>query len=94
MVDNDDTRSAEPVVRRHAAGASLPIEYVLKPRRGIPFARNAAMDAAAILPGKSNTVTRGAATAGYRGVGSLGGRGRLGGRVPAGESSDSLTCAA
>jgi succinoglycan biosynthesis protein ExoM len=47
VVDNDGGGSAEAVVRRASERWSMPIQYLLEPRRGIPFARNAGLDAAA-----------------------------------------------
>lgn len=44
VVDNDAQRSAEPVVRETArAYPSIPFDYVVEGRQGIPFARNRAL---------------------------------------------------
>lgn len=49
VVDNDPQGSAQAVVEAVRAGFRWELEFVEEPRRGIPFARNAALRAA--LPG-------------------------------------------
>jgi succinoglycan biosynthesis protein ExoM len=44
VVDNDPDRSAEPVVDDASRELGMPIRYVHEPRRGIPFARNTAVE--------------------------------------------------
>jgi succinoglycan biosynthesis protein ExoM len=46
IVDNDPEGSAAPVVDRHRSTLPWPVIYAREPRRGIPFARNHAIDAA------------------------------------------------
>ncbi len=46
IVDNDAEASARAVAERARAELSLPIDYRVEPRRGIPHARNAALAAA------------------------------------------------
>jgi GT2 family glycosyltransferase len=46
VVDNDELGSAAPVVEEVKAQARWPITYILEPRPGIPYARNAAVRAA------------------------------------------------
>jgi GT2 family glycosyltransferase len=46
VVDNDERRSAEPVVALAAAELPWPVAYRAEPRPGIPQARNTAVDAA------------------------------------------------
>jgi glycosyltransferase involved in cell wall biosynthesis len=40
IVDNDPNRSAEAVVKGFSQNATWPTDYLVEPRRGIPFARN------------------------------------------------------
>jgi glycosyltransferase involved in cell wall biosynthesis len=40
VVDNDDAGSAREVCDAARAALTLPLEYAIEPRRGIPFARN------------------------------------------------------
>jgi len=47
VVDNDDAASARDVCHEAAALSPWPISYRVEPRRGIPFARNAAVALAA-----------------------------------------------
>jgi glycosyltransferase involved in cell wall biosynthesis len=46
VVDNDDRRSAEPVVSEFAAGRTVPIEYYVAPEQNIALARNVAVERA------------------------------------------------
>ena len=46
VVDNDEERSAEPVVATAAPDLPFEVVYVVEPRRGISHARNAALDVA------------------------------------------------
>lgn len=46
IVDNDPEASARPVVERRQAMMPWPLQYVVEPRRGIPFGRNTAVAAA------------------------------------------------
>ena len=46
VVDNDAAGSAGQTCRRLAAMLRWPLEYVIEPRRGIPAARNTALDSA------------------------------------------------
>jgi succinoglycan biosynthesis protein ExoM len=43
IVDNDQLRSAEPVVGAHTAGSAIPIRYHVEPRQNIALARNKAV---------------------------------------------------
>ena len=45
VIDNEAGRSAESIVVETAAKSPLPIAYVHEPNRGIPFARNQALEA-------------------------------------------------
>jgi len=47
VIDNDPCKSAHEVVEQIAATSKWPIKYIHESREGIPFARNAAIDAAA-----------------------------------------------
>jgi glycosyltransferase involved in cell wall biosynthesis len=44
IVDNDRSRSAEPVVTAFAKASSIEIEYLVEPRQNIALARNMAID--------------------------------------------------
>ncbi len=44
VADNDEHRSAEPIVREAARGSSVPIRYCVQPLRNIALTRNAAID--------------------------------------------------
>src|SRR6266540_6484865 len=46
VLDNDAAASAEPVVRRFRASLPGELRYRVEPRRGYPFARNAALQEA------------------------------------------------
>jgi len=46
VTDNDPDRSAEPICEELRTSLRWPLRYVSEPRRGIPFARNAAVRAA------------------------------------------------
>jgi glycosyltransferase involved in cell wall biosynthesis len=46
VADNDAAQSARPVCDALARRLSLPLRYAIEPRKGIPFARNAAVAAA------------------------------------------------
>ncbi len=46
VADNDAAQSARPVCEGVAERLSLPLRYAVEPRKGIPFARNAAVAAA------------------------------------------------
>jgi glycosyltransferase involved in cell wall biosynthesis len=46
VADNDALESARPVCEDAAQHLSLPLRYAVEPRKGIPFARNAAVAAA------------------------------------------------
>lgn len=46
VADNDALESARPVCEDAAQRLSLPLRYTVEPRKGIPFARNAAVAAA------------------------------------------------
>ena len=43
VVDNDASRSAEAVIAEGRARLRVPVEYLVEPRQGIPFARNTAV---------------------------------------------------
>jgi succinoglycan biosynthesis protein ExoM len=44
VIDNDKTQSAKPVVDNFKTLSKVPIHYVCEENRGIPFARNRALD--------------------------------------------------
>jgi succinoglycan biosynthesis protein ExoM len=46
VVDNDDAGSAGEVCDAARAASTLPLEYAIEPRRGIPFARNRCVEIA------------------------------------------------
>lgn len=45
VVDNDATGSSSDVCHKQMTGSPWPIDYLIEPRQGIPFARNAAVSA-------------------------------------------------
>lgn len=47
IVDNDQLRSAEPVVSEFAANSPIPVRYCMEPRQNIALARNKAVENAA-----------------------------------------------
>ncbi|WP_181336513.1 glycosyltransferase family 2 protein [Hyphomicrobium methylovorum] len=49
VIENDATPDSQFVVTEVASGTDLPIHYKLQTRRGIPYARNAALDLATSL---------------------------------------------
>jgi glycosyltransferase involved in cell wall biosynthesis len=46
IIDNDKNQSAKLTVRKLAENAPIKVDYVTEPRRGIPMARNKALDQA------------------------------------------------
>jgi succinoglycan biosynthesis protein ExoM len=44
VVDNDQSRSAEPVVSEFATGSTIPVQYCLEPQQSIALARNRAIE--------------------------------------------------
>ena len=47
VVDNDASAFAQPIVERFAAGVPFRVRYTVEPRKGLSFARNCALNAAA-----------------------------------------------
>lgn len=45
VVDNDAARSAEPLTQAYPSRPDFRVDYVVQPQQGIPYARNAGLDA-------------------------------------------------